>query len=121
MQHLEEQGPKRRQVDLAEIADCAEVRRIVTDNGSKGQIALAGGRHPSAGADSHGVGVDQERDHHGHVERRLAAQLLGVILVEGREIDLRDEIQQEEHQVVFGHASRGATGSWLHCWASQAR
>jgi hypothetical protein len=32
----------------------------------------------------------------------LAAQLLGVILVEGREIDLRDEIQQEEHQVVFG-------------------
>ena len=75
-QHLEEQGPKRRQVDLAEIADRAEVRRIVTDNGSKGQIALAGGRHPSAGADSHGVGVDQERDHHGHVERRLAAQLL---------------------------------------------
>ena len=79
-------------------------RRIVTDNGSKGQITLAGGRHSSAGADSHGVGVDQERDHHGHVERRLAAQLLGVILVEGREIDLRDEIQQEEHQVVFGSA-----------------
>ena len=101
-QHLEEQGPKRRQVDLAKIADRAEVRRIVADDGSKRQIAFAGGRDLAAGADAHAVGVDQERDHHGHVERRLAAQLLGVMLVEGREIDLRDEIEQEEHQVVFG-------------------
>ena len=48
------------------------------------------------------VGVDQERDHHGDVERRLAAELAGVMLVEGREVELRDEIEQEEHQVVFG-------------------
>ena len=44
----------------------------------------------------------QERDHHGYVERRLAAQLLGVILVEQRKVYPRDEIQEEEHQVVFG-------------------
>jgi len=103
-QHLKEQGPKRPQMDLAKIADRPKVRRIDTDDGSKGQIALAGSRDPAAGADSHGVGVDQERDHHGYVERRLAAQLLGVILVEGREVDLRDEIQEEEHQVVLGQS-----------------
>src|SRR5271165_536764 len=43
-----------------------------------------------------------ERDHHGYVERRLAARLLGVILVKRRKVHLRDEIQEEEHQVVFG-------------------
>src|SRR5271165_3889403 len=44
----------------------------------------------------------QDRDHHGYVERWLAARLLGVILVERRKVHLRDEIQEEEHQVVFG-------------------
>ena len=29
-------------------------------------------------------------------------RLLGVMAVEGREVELRDEIEQEEHQVVFG-------------------
>ena len=48
------------------------------------------------------VGVDQKRDHHGHVEGRLAAHLLGVILMEGSEVELRDEIEEEEDQVVFG-------------------
>ena len=72
-QHLEEEGPKRRQVDLAKIADGAEVRRIIADNGSESQIAFAGGRDLAAGADAHGVGVDQERHHHGDVEGRLAA------------------------------------------------
>ena len=101
-QHLEEQGPERRQMDLAEIADRAEVGPIVAHNGSKSQIAFAGGRDLPAGADAQGVGIDQEDHHHGHIERRLVAQLLGVIVVEGCEVHLRDEIQEEEHQVVFG-------------------
>ena len=110
-QHLKEERPKRRQVDLAEIADGAEVRRIIADDGPKSQIALAGSRDLTAGADAHGVGVDQERHHHGNVERRLATQFPGVILVEGHEIDLRDEIQQKEHQIVLGQ--RVARRNWL--------
>jgi hypothetical protein len=100
--HLEEQRPKRRQVDLAKIADRAEVGRIVADDGSEGQIPLAGGGDLAAGAGPDAIGVDQERDHQGHIERRLAAPFLGVMVVEGREIELRDEIEQEEHQIVFG-------------------
>src|SRR5208337_1689971 len=42
-------------MDLAKIADRPKVRRIDTDDGSKGQIAFAGSRDPAAGADSHGV------------------------------------------------------------------
>ena len=89
-------------MDLAKIADGAEVGPIVADDGSKGQIALAGGGDLAAGADAHGVGVDQQRHHHGDVEGGLAAQFLGVILMEGGEVELRDEIDEEEDQVVFG-------------------
>ena|GEM_PF-4356467 len=35
------------------------------------------------------------------LKKSIQSLLLGVILVEEREIHLRDEIQQEEHQVVF--------------------
>src|SRR5208282_2464041 len=43
-QYLKEQRPKRRQMDFAEIADRPKVRRIDTDDSSKGQIAFAGSR-----------------------------------------------------------------------------
>ena len=89
-------------MDLAKIADGAEVRPIVADNGSERQIAFAGGVDFSAGADTHGIGIDQERDHHGDVEGRLATELPGVILVERGEVELADEINQEKDQVVFG-------------------
>ncbi|MGO8897561.1 MAG: hypothetical protein ACLQU5_04340 [Isosphaeraceae bacterium] len=35
------------------------------------------------------------------LKKSIQSLLLGVILVEEREIHVRDEIQQEEHQVVF--------------------
>ena len=83
---------QRRQVDLAEIADGAEVGPIGADDGAEGQVAFTGGGDLAAGADAHGIGIDQQGDHHGHVEGRLAAQFLGVILVEGSEVELGDEI-----------------------------
>ena len=82
-QHFEEQRPKRRLVDLAEIAEGAEVRGVITDDGSEGEVALAGGRDLPTGADADGVGVDQERDHESDIEGGLAAQLPRVMPVEG--------------------------------------
>jgi hypothetical protein len=36
------------------------------------------------------------------VEGRLATQLLGVMLVKRRKVQLREGVEQEEHQIVFG-------------------
>jgi hypothetical protein len=89
-------------MDLAKIADGAEVGPIAADDGSEGQLALASGGDLAAGTDAHGTGVEQQGDHHGHVEGGLAAELAGVMRVEGRQIELRDESDQEEDEVVLG-------------------
>ena len=95
-------------MDLAKVADGAEVGWIVADDGSEGQIPFTRGGDLAAGADSDAVGVDQERDHHGDIEGGLAAEFVGVMAVEGREIELGDEIEEEKHQIVFGQGvSRG--------------
>ena len=69
-------GRKRGRVDLAKIADGAEVRRIVDDNGSERQIPFAGGGDLTARTHVEAVGVALFSDHHGHIERGLAASLL---------------------------------------------
>ena len=101
-QHVEKERSKRRLMDLAKIADGAKVGRSLAHDGSKSQVAFASGRDLAAGADAHGISVHQERHHHRDVERRLATHLPSVILMESRQVQLWDQVQQEEHQVVFG-------------------
>ena len=89
----------------------------------KADVAFARRRDLAAGADPDGVGVDQERDHHGHVERRLAAQFTGVLRWNGCEIHLRDEIDQQEQPGSSSGVPRlcGETGPWQFCSASHCR
>jgi Phosphoinositide phospholipase C, Ca2+-dependent len=88
-------------VNLAEIADGAEIGWRVADDRWEGQVAFARRSDLAAGGDAHRIGVDQQRHHHGDIKGRLATQLAGIMLVQRRQIQLGDDVQQEKHQVVF--------------------
>ena len=75
--------------------------RSVADDGQERQVAFAGPGDLAAGEDADAVGVEEQTDHHGGIERRGAA---GLVLVDGMdrgEIELGDDIEEEEDEVIL--------------------
>src|SRR6202050_1863687 len=110
LEHLHEQLGQKLQVPLAEIADRAEIGAIIADDGQEGEIPLAGLGDLAAGIDTDAVGVEQQTDEHGGFEGWLAARLHFVGGVEGVQVELGYDIQEEEDEIVFGKPVSWAEG-----------
>ena len=100
-QHLDEQIGEALPVDLAEVADGAEVGPVVADDGQEGEIAFAGSGDLAAGEDADAIAIEQQGGHHGDIEGRGAAGLPLVVGVEGVQVELGDQFDQEEDQIVL--------------------
>jgi hypothetical protein len=87
---------------LAKIADGPDVRTVLADHSHASQMAFTGQRDLAARKHANAVGREQEADHQGGLTWWGTA---GCRLVGGSEaayIQLRDGIQQEEHQIALG-------------------
>src|SRR5712691_8716920 len=87
---------------LAKIADGPDVRAVLADHSHASQMAFTGQRDLAARKHANAVGREQEADHQGGL---TWWGISGFRLVGGSEaayIQLRDGIQQEEHQIALG-------------------
>ena len=94
-------------MDLAEVADGAEVGDVVADDDAAGDVGVAAAHDLARGAGAGGVAIEQQRDHHPGMERRLAPEFALVVGEDGREVDGGDGIEEEVDQVVFGEPVLG--------------
>ena len=102
LEDLDEEGFEPGQVDLAEVADGAEVGGVLADDGAAGDVGLAPPHDPPRGPGAGGVAVQEQGDHHPGVERRLAAELAFVMGEDGREVERGDGIGEEVDEVALG-------------------
>ena len=72
LQNLEEQLAERLQMALAEVADRSEVRRIERDNHHEIVPLAAGSSNAPRRIQPACIAVQQKRNHHARIERRLA-------------------------------------------------
>src|SRR5208283_4755803 len=72
LQNLQEQLAERLQMPLAEVADRSEVRRIERDNHHKIVPLAACSSNASRRIEPACIAMQQKRDHHTRIERRLA-------------------------------------------------
>src|SRR5262249_45298771 len=94
----------------AEVTDGAEVGAVVPDDGQEGEIALTGGRDLAAGDDADAGAVDQQGGHHDEIIRWCATGLALVVSVEGVQVELRDQFDEEEDQIVLREDFGGDQG-----------
>ncbi len=103
LQHLPEQFTKRLQVPLTEIRDGAKIRRIEPHDTHEIHPLAARLGDPTRGVDAATVGVQQQRRHHGGIERRLAP-LAAVGAGDLGEVDIiPDQIQHKAGEMVLSH------------------
>jgi hypothetical protein len=62
------------------------------------------------GGDADAVGVEQDLDHHGRVERRLSAPVAAIVVDDGRQVELIDHVGEEVDEVIFGEPVAQARG-----------
>ena len=86
---------------FAVVADGAKVGLVIADNGQECEIAFTGHRDLAAGKHADAIRVDQKCGHHLDMKRRLSASVRGIKAVERTQIELRDEVEQEEHEIVL--------------------
>ncbi len=91
---------------LAEVADGAEVGAVIADDGEEGEVAFAGEGNLAAGEDADAIGVSEEGDHLGGVERRSTASFDLVGSIKGGEVQPGDEVDEEEHEIAVGEVFR---------------
>jgi hypothetical protein len=68
--HLHKHVHERIQMQLAKIAEGAEIRTVLAHNGHEGQIAFARLRDLTAGKHPHAVGIEPQADHHRRIKGR---------------------------------------------------
>jgi len=100
-QHLPKQPFQRRQMDLAEVRDCAEVRLVARSQDAKRHVLLQPLPQSSRGEHPHAVAVHQNLGHHPRVIGRIAALFLLVIRFDLAQLHLIDQIADEICQVVL--------------------
>src|ERR1700682_4641948 len=84
--------------------------QVGADDGQERQVAFTSLSDLAAGKDADAVGVEEQADHHGRIERRGAA---GFVLVEGMdrgEIEPGDDIEEEEDEVILRELGGGGVG-----------
>ena len=102
LEDLDEEGLQPSQVDLAEVADGAEVGDVVADDDAAGDVDVAPPHDLPRGSRAGGVAVQQQCDHHPGMERRLTAKLPLVVGEDGREVESGDGVEEEVDEVAFG-------------------
>ena len=101
-QHLLEQPLEGFQVDLAKIRDRAEVGLVAGRQHAKGYVLDQPPGDPARGAHAQAIAVEQQFDHQPRMIRRLPALLPFIDLLDGRQIQLINEVVDEIDEVVFG-------------------
>ena len=102
-QDLPEQSAKRLQVTLAEVRHGAKIRRIEPHDAHEIHPLAACLGDPTRGVDAATVGIEQQRRHHGRIERRLAP-LAAIGASDLGEVDIvPDQIQHKPGEMVLGH------------------
>ncbi len=86
----------------AEITDPTVVGLLlVAGKHPKGGILPAGPLDPARGGDANAVGVQEQHHHHSRLIGLDPAGISGLVdRIDGREVQLRGQIQQKEHQMV---------------------
>jgi hypothetical protein len=101
LEDLDKEGFQSSQVDLAEVADGAEVGDVLADDDAAGDIDVASPHDPPRGAGAGGVAVQQQRDHHPGLEWGLTAKFPLVMGEDRREVEGGDGVQEEVDEVAF--------------------
>ena len=102
LEDLDEEGLQPCQVDLAEVADGAEVGDVLADDDAAGDIDVAPPHDLPRGSGAGGVAVQEQCDHHPGVEGRLAAKLALVVGEDRREVEGGDGVEEEVDEVALG-------------------
>jgi len=85
----------------AEITDPAVVGLLIAGEHAEGGIFPAGPLDTARGGDANAVAVEQKQDHHSRLVGLDPARIPRLVdRIDGREVKLRGQIQQEEHQMV---------------------
>src|SRR6202030_1688898 len=103
LQNLEEQLAERLQMALAEVADRSEVRRIERDNHHEIVPLAAGSSNAPRRIQPACIAMQQKRNHHARIERRLA-EPTHIAAHDGLEIQtLPHQPNDKPRDVVLGH------------------
>ena len=88
----------------------------------KARLRIAGCGDPPAGEDADAVAIGQQGGHHGDIEGRGASGLPFVVGVEGGQVELGDQLDQEKDQVVLGkNLGRGKDLMRIGFWGFHGR
>src|SRR5262249_23709442 len=90
------------EMDLAEVADGAEVGDVVAHDDAAGDIGQTPAHDLARGPGAGGVAVEQQCHHHPRVERRLAPEVALVMRKDGREVEGGDGVEEKIEQIPFG-------------------
>jgi hypothetical protein len=101
-EHLAEQVGDRRLMAHTEARDRRVIGRLVGRDHPKGDVVVAMTLDPARGANSDRVGIDEHRDHHRRIVRRPTPPVLTIGRIKRGEIHLRDRLQHEPCEVLFG-------------------
>ncbi len=102
LEDLNEEGFETSQVNLAKVADGAEVGDVLADNDAAGDIDVTSPHDLPRGPRAGGVAVQEQSDHHSGMEWRLAAKLAFVMGENGREVERGDGVEEEVDEVTLG-------------------
>src|SRR5262249_40257612 len=79
-----------------------EVGDVLPDDDPTGNVGLTAAHDLARGARAGGVAVEQKRDHHPGMERRLAPEVALVMSGDGREVKGGDRGEKEVDETPFG-------------------
>jgi hypothetical protein len=102
VQNLHEQRPERVQVAPPELADPRVVRVAARREHPEGHVLVRPSLDLPRRPHAHAVPVQEQRQHHHRVVRRVAPLLALVRRLDGRQVERLHQIQHEVGEVVLG-------------------
>ena len=100
LDHFDKERLKALEVDLAKVADGPEVGNVTRDDDPKGRVVFATLHDLARRQDSRAVGVEQEREHHPRIKRRLALRRLLVVSENRTDIEVANDIQNQIDEIL---------------------